>query len=219
MIHPLKHDSLYPDPNYHPQKAWALHTTKLCPSAEKLPKLQQYKQYIFPRRIKEEAEKYQNSFLESDHIGVRIPAFVNEIEEKRSKSFIDYKNQYGVHSESEKTWEPSEPKTTLTNKSSVTYDIINHEKKDFNFKLVSLQKDVNKNKKGVGEFADLTKTFATNFNKKYQSVLNSNEKIFYNHNGIFSHMYDLAHRNGNIIMPFRQSKIPAQRNKNRSFMC
>ena len=68
---------------------------------------------------------------------MRIPSFVNEIDDnkKRSKSFIEYKNQYGVHSESEKTWEPAEPKMTLTNKSSVMYDIINHDKTNFNFNI------------------------------------------------------------------------------------
>ena len=60
-------------------------------------------------------------------------------------------------------------------------------------------------KKGVAEFMDLTKAFNPNFDKKFSDYHQSNPRIFHVYNGVFSHMYDAAHRNGNIVIPFRNN--------------
>jgi len=56
---------------------WALRTNKKCTSPEQIPKLQQYKEYVFPNLIKdpEKVEKYKNTYLKSDNISIRYPNF------------------------------------------------------------------------------------------------------------------------------------------------
>ena len=61
-------------------------------------------------------------------------------------------------------------------------------------------------KKGIGEYADLTKTFRVNLNKEFTQKINSNPYRFRKYKGIFSDMYDSSHKNGDIITPFGKSK-------------
>ena len=79
-------------------------------------------------------------------------------------------------------------------------------------------KNINYMKGMIELLSDLTKVFAKNFNVQHNKAFEDNPRIFFNYNGIFSHMYDSAHRNGNIIIPFRQTKIVGNKGKNKSFL-
>ena len=65
-----------------------------------------------------------------------------------------------------------------------------------------MDRNIHHRRKGISEYSDLTKTFSTNFNKNYSRLLTENPYRFHKYTGIFSEMYDAAHRNGNIIEPF-----------------
>ena len=69
-----------------------------------------------------------------------------------------------------------------------------------------MNKTLNDRKKGIGEYADLTKTFRLNFNKDFAEKFKSNPFRFHKYTGIFSNMYDASHKNGNIIPPFGHPK-------------
>lgn len=221
IIKPVVHNSLYEKQQYPPPKTWAICTTKNCPVEEKLPKIQQFKQYFFPKRIKEETEKYANSFLASDNISIKIPSLSKDKTNTKNinqyTSFISMKSKYGTHTETNKPWEPC-LNTSLINQSSVPFNILNQEKTNYSNKVISMNPNIYHHKKGVGEYSDLTKVFAKNFNVQHNKAFEDNPRIFFNYNGIFSHMYDSAHRNGNIIIPFRQTKIVGNKGKNKSFL-
>lgn len=50
---------------------WALNTDKYCSSEKHLPRLQQFKEYNFPKRNNDDVHIYQNTFLKSDNIALR----------------------------------------------------------------------------------------------------------------------------------------------------
>jgi hypothetical protein len=194
-----------------PEDKWGLKTTKQAPSIEKVPKLQQYKNYFFPDRNAIDPDAYKSSFLKTDHVSIRIP----KLEKKEgSKSFLNLKSQFGPHTETTNPWVPQGNFKTINNRSSVEYNIISHGENRHGGALVvtvSDKKVINK-KKGVAEFSDLSRTFHPNFNPRFETLLKDNSSRFYINNGIFSQMYDAAHRNGNIIMPFKNDII-TQRKK------
>lgn len=59
-------------------------------------------------------------------------------------------------------------------------------------------------KKGVTEYYDLTRLHAPNIDPLYNEEIKKNPDIFKRNIGIFSHVYDRAHRNGFIVVPFRK---------------
>ena len=67
-------------------KKWALNTNKKYTSPEMIPKIQQYRDYNFPKLIKdpEKVERYKNTYLKSDNISIRYPNL-----EKNSNADID----------------------------------------------------------------------------------------------------------------------------------
>jgi hypothetical protein len=185
-----------------PSEKWALRTDKNCPSEEKVPKFQQFKEYFFPHRTKEDIDKYRGSFLKSDYVSIRIPKIRKKAD---NESFLFLKGKYGVHSETlHDAWMPQGNFKTMNNRSSVIYNIINQKENNTSGCIVmnTMDKKVASKKKGVTEFSDLTRPFCHNLNPKYDGLIKDNSGIFRIQNGIFSHMYDAAHRNGNIILPF-----------------
>jgi hypothetical protein len=181
---------------------WSLRTDKNCPSEEKVPRFQQFKEYFFPNRTQEDIEKHRSSFLKSDYVSIRIPKIKKKDD---NESFLFLKNKYGVHTETLRdAWIPQGNFKTMNNRSSVVYNIINQKENSTSGCIVmnTLDKKVASKKKGVTEFSDLTKLYHHNLNPKHEELLKTNPNIFNVHNGIFSQMYDAAHKNGNIILPF-----------------
>ena len=188
-----------------PPTKWALNTAARAPNYESLPKLQPFQTYYFPPEYNNKnVEKYRNYSLKTDHIGIKVP----RIEKVKSEeSFIKLKSGYCVSNESKKEdrWVPYPSKDSINNLSSKDYDIINFKPILANSSNCQIMnRTLNYRKKGVGEYADLTKTFRINYNKDFAEKFNSNPYRFRKYTGIFSNMYDASHKNGNIITPFGQ---------------
>lgn len=60
-------------------------------------------------------------------------------------------------------------------------------------------------KKCIAEFDDLYHVFHPNFSSKYNSTILENPSTFKTYKGVFTNMYDAAHRNGNIIEVFKKT--------------
>jgi hypothetical protein len=185
---------------------WALDTQKKCASPEKLPKIQQFKDYYFPQKSHEQDEKYRTSFINTDHIAISIPKIMKKEE---NESFSNLKKKFGSHTEtSSKGWIPLENKIkSLSNLSSVQYNILSHQqnKTSAAIELKLLDKKLANRKKSIGEIYDLTMNFHPKNNPDFIQTYENNRNIFHIRKGIFSQMYDHAHRNGNISVPFRNN--------------
>jgi hypothetical protein len=171
-----------------------------------LPKIQQYKDYYFPpRRTNEDIQAYRSFFHKTDNVTIRMPK-ITKIDD--AASYLNLKRKYGSHSETYQTgWVPQGNFKTMNNRSSVNYNILSNDNNPTSGALVLkiLDKKITNKKKGVAEIVDLTRPFNPNVSKKYVQTVNDNNSVFHRYNGIFSHMYDAAHRNGNIVVPFRNN--------------
>lgn len=79
-----------------------------------------------------------------------------------------------------------------------------------------MDKKVANRKKGLCEFEDLTNPFSSNWDQHYKGCTEKYPNIFKQYKGIFSNMYDAAHRNGNIVIPFRKEKVVPKEKKSNS---
>ena len=202
----LKSNDLYSThPN--PPTKWALNTKARAPNYESLPKMQPFQTYYFPPDYNnKDVEKYRNYSLKTDHIGIKVPR-IQKV--KSNESFLKLKTGFCPSTETKKEnkWSPYPSKDSINNLSSKDYDIINFQPILANSSNCQIMnKTLNYRKKGIGEYADLTKTFRINFNKDFAEKFNSNPFRFHKYTGIFSDMYDASHKNGNIIPPFGHSK-------------
>ena len=205
IIKPLQRPSLYKIIQKQPRKNWALKTIKGCPIEQNLPKQQQFRNYYFYKfpRDKKEVEKYRNTFLPTDHIGIGNPT---KIRSKQATNFLEMKSKYNSQSFSESEFLPKVGKKRINNKSSVSYNIINHEENKYHVMESAVMKDLYNKKIGLAKYADLNSPFAVKPNKVYNKAYNENPEIFKSYKGIFTKMYDDAARNGNIYKPFDTSK-------------
>lgn len=218
IIHPMKRPNLYiktfsvdnSKKNIGMDNRWALKTTAKCNDRKSLPKLQPFVSYYFPPKYNnKDIDNYRKFSLKTDHIGIQVPRCEKVSQEK---SFIKLKTDYYFNTETKKEneWVPLTCKNSTNNISSKDYNIIN-------FKPlpsanpnphILLNKTLYFKKKGIGELADLTKTFRVNFNKEFADQLKENPYRFRKYQGIFSDMYDSSHKNGDIITPFgKNNKI------------
>ena len=186
---------------------WALKTAARAPNYDYLPKIQPFQTYYFPPQYNNKnPEKYRNFSLKTDHIGIKVPR-IQKV--KSDESFLKLKREYCISTETRKEdkWVPFPSKDSINNLSSKNYDIINFQPILANSSNCQIMnKTLNDRKKGIGEYADLTKTFRINFNKNFAEKYNNNPFRFHKFTGIFSNMYDASHKNGNIIPPFGHSK-------------
>lgn len=212
IIHPLEKPNLYETPNDNKRPLsvkWSLKTTKNPPNFEKLPKFQQFKEYFFPpQRTQNDIDSYLRLTIKTDHIGVKVPKNITKTAGNSDYSYLKMKNEYSISSVSNSEWAPKSGFHTINNISSKNYNIINFLPSSHTIDTSGkiLDKTINHKTKGVGEYADLTRTYRTNFNSNYQSLFNENPYRFRRCTGIFSRMYDSAHQNGNIIPPFDKNR-------------
>ena len=97
----------------------------------------------------------------------------------------------------------------MNNTSSVEYNILSPLQNNTisgAIQMKVMDKKIAAKKKGVGEFSDLTRPYNPNYFKQYQTAINDNINIFKKYNGIFSYLYESAHKNGNIVVPFSFEK-------------
>ena len=211
IIQPLERPNLYETSNSNQRPSsvkWSLRTTKNPPNFEKLPKFQQYKEYFFPPpRTQNDIDSYRIRTLKTDYIGLKVPKNITKANANPNYSYLKMKNEYSISSTSNSAWAPKSGFQTINNISSKNYNIINflpaNHTIDTSGKI--LDKTINHKTKGVGEYADLTRTYRTNFNSNYQNLVNENPYRFRRFTGIFSRMYDSAHQNGNLSCPFEKN--------------
>ena len=186
---------------------WALKTAARCNDFKSLPKLQPFTSYYFPPKYNnKDIENYRKFSLKTDHIGIQVPRSEKVSPEK---SFIKLKTDFYFNTETKKEneWKPFVCTSPINNISSQNYNIINFKplsKKNPDSHI--LNKTLYYKKKGIGEFADLTKTFRVNFNQEFAKKLRENPLRFRRFTGIFSDMYDASHKNGDIAPPFGKKK-------------
>ena len=197
-----KHNDLYKT-RMNENSKWAVNTAARAPTYDTLPKVQPFKTYYFPPKYNnKDPEKYRALSLKTDHIGIKVPK-IKKIEKKNS--FLKLKEDYSVSTETKKEnwWQPFPSKNSIKTLSSKEYNIINFEPiLGINSTFEMMNKTLNVRKKGNGEILDLGKTFRVNVNRDFLEKYEQNPKRFYKFTGIFSNMYDAAHKNGNIIRPF-----------------
>jgi hypothetical protein len=184
---------------------WSVGNTYVCNDERLLPKKDQFKEYNFSKHIKEEEEKYRINYLSTDHISIRMPKDSKSVDNK-SLPYLKMKSEFGPNENSDSYWVPKiQDKATMSNRSSVEYNIINNQENPLTgvVNVGILDKAVNNKKKGVAEFSDYLKPFNYNPNKRYLKYYDKNNDRFHYYKGVFSELYDSAARNGNIYMPFK----------------
>ena len=190
---------------------WSVGYTYNCKDEKLIPKKQQYKDYYFLTRSKVDEEKYKDNYLPTDHISIRMPKVSKSMDKKDNLEnkyypYLKMKSEFGTNQNSDSYWVPKiQNKTTMSNKSSVGYDIITNNDSIYakadGFGI--LDKASNNKKKGVAEFSDYLKPFNYNPNKRYLKCFEDNHNRFRYYKGVFSELYDSAAKNGSIYMPFR----------------
>lgn len=111
-------------------------------------------------------------------------------------------------------WVPRGDYKTISNRSSVTYNIVNN---DNNYSMAALDSKIMdvklfNRKKCIVEFDDLNHFFHPNFSPRYNSVISENPYAFKTYKGVFTNMYDAANRNGNIIEVFKKTLLKKEKN-------
>ena len=86
----------------------------------------------------------------------------------------------------------------MNNRSSVTHNIVTHQQNSVSAAITvgTLDKKVTNKRKGIGEMVDICRNFGSRTNQDYAKALERNPHVFKRHNGVFSHLYDSAHRFG-----------------------
>ena len=184
---------------------WSVGNTYICNDERLLPRREQFKEYNFSKHIKEDEEKYRSNYLPTDHISIRMPK-VSKSVDNRNFPYLQMKSEFGPNENSDSYWVPKiQDKATMSNRSSVEYNIINNQDNPLTgvVNVGILDKAVNNKKKGVAEFSDYLKPFNYNPNKRYLKYYDKNNDRFLYYKGVFSELYDSAARNGNIYMPFK----------------
>ena len=204
IVKPLKKKELYPKINRPLRNVWALNYDKNCPIRENLPKIQQFKNYYFYKITQEDKDKYNRYFLESDHLAIRYPE--KEIIENQRYPFLEMKSKFNPQSCTKNDWQPGANQLSMTNNSSVSYNIINNENNKLFLRPSASMNRINFRKIGVGHYADVGHPFYPNFNKEFSKAYENNKNIFKVYKGIFTKMYDDSSRNGNIYLPFDTKK-------------
>ena len=107
------------------------------------------------------------------------------------------KPAYNKNCQSTQPWVPRPTDSkSLNNRSSVAHNIVSHEDNKFSAPMIVgiLDKKVTNRKKGIVEIVDLNHLMARNTNPDYMKNFNPHQ--FKRKNGVFSHLYDAAHRFG-----------------------
>ena len=184
---------------------WSIGNTCICNDEKLLPKKEQFKDYYFSNLKKDDIEKYKNTYLSTDNISIRMPNISKSLDSKNFP-YLKMKSEFGTNQDSESYWVPQvQNRATMSNRSSVEYDIINNKENPITgvVNVGILDKAVNNKKKGVAEFSDYLKPFNYNPNKRYLKCYDNNNNRFHFYKGVFSELYDSTARNGNIYIPFK----------------
>ena len=89
IIKPIEKPKIYGKRTNLTCTKWAINTTKICTSPDKIPKIQNFKDYNFIKNEKIDVDKYRNTYFKTDNISVKIP---KEKFDKSKKSFSEAKS-------------------------------------------------------------------------------------------------------------------------------
>ena len=135
--------------------------------------------------------------IKTDHISVVPPARDRPFQKVYDK--ILTKPAYNKNNVCTNVWVPrAYDNKSMNNRSSVGHNIISHKENKNSAALIIgvLDKKVCNRKKGIAEIADAMRQTALKSNKDYVTAFNKNPHQFKRSNGVFSHLYDAAHRFG-----------------------
>ena len=216
-------DTKYIPPN---TLRWGVGCTKSCTKKELVPKYDPYKEYNFIKRLKPikiinnnsnnnsfengQEEIFEKTYLPTDHISIREPKISKSIEnDDRCFPFLKLKREYNNTTESNSFWVPrNNANKSFSNKSSVDYNIISNIKSNIFgvHKDTIFNKTLHNKKKGIGEFVVSQRPFGPNYNQTFIKLMRDNGDRFRKYKGVFTELYDSAIKNGNIFIPFSESK-------------
>ena len=204
---------------------WGVGCTKSCNRKEFIPKYDPYKEYNFIKRIRsnkklninskdingENDEKYEKTYLPTDHISIREPKIYKTLENDNNTQFpfLKLKGEFNNTSESNSFWVPrNNANMTISNKSSVDYNIINNTQNSLSGikKDMMFNKTLHNKKKGIEEFIFSQRPFGPNYNQTFIKLMRENGERFRKYRGMFTELYDSATKNGNIFKPFHERK-------------
>ncbi|CAI2378771.1 unnamed protein product [Moneuplotes crassus] len=135
--------------------------------------------------------------IKTDHISVIPPARDRPFQKVYDK--ILTRPAYDRNYQCKNIWVPRvHENKTMNNRSSVNHNIVTHKENTESGALIIgvLDKKVCNRKKGVVEVVDANRVTALKSNKDYMTAYQKNPHQFKRSNGIFSHLYDAAHRFG-----------------------
>ncbi len=201
---------------------WGIGCTKSCNKENLVPKIDPYKEYNFIKKVKkntkkndgnEKEEKYEKTYLSTDHISIREPKIDKSTKNGNKGSilypYLKLKGEFNNTSDSNSFWVPrNNVNLTVSNRSSVDYNIINNTK----YNLSGIRNDMlfnktlHNKKKGIEEFLNTQRPFGPNYNNTFLKLLNENSERFRKYRGMFTELYDSATKNGNIFKPFHDRK-------------
>jgi len=138
-----------------------------------------------PHDQKNEIEQYEDKLMKKEMGASRT--------DKSSRSLPP-----SVRSTASEQKDPSAWGKTLNNRSSVKHNIITGEVNKYagEMKPGLLDSQVSNRKLGITQLRDLGGPNAINKNPDYVKSINDNANVFKKQNGIFTHLYNAAHRFG-----------------------
>lgn len=135
--------------------------------------------------------------IKTDHISVEPPASERPFQKIYDQMLT--KPAYDKNQVSTKPWVPNASvEQTVNNRSSVSHNIINHQDNTHSglLNVGVMDKTVCNRKKGIGECSDLMHIYANKSNPDFVKAFNADPNQFKRKTGVFSHLYDAAHRFG-----------------------
>lgn len=190
---------------------WATNFDKSCPNLNNISKIQPFKNYNFFNRNMQndnDVNNYKNFYVENDNIAIRPLKLVGHTE---TLKLLEAKSLFGSHHESlVKSWIPKMP-VSINNRSSVAYNILSPEnKKEQQFWAKKVDQslrnvNINNRQKSITEFADLTSPGGLRFNDDFEKEYSKNPNLFKKYLGVFTNMYEVSQRCGNLSVPFHKS--------------
>ncbi len=169
-----------------------------------MPKKQQFAETFYHVKASENND-YRKTFIKNDNIAIRQEPNNSNINiDKLPKRLPVINPSYETQYRDKDSFSNDGFYKTLNNRSGAFYNIIDLDPNYISKKPVVKLFDTKaaNMKKGICEFADLTRLYAPNYNIDYKNEFSQNKNIFKLNTGIFSHLYDRSHRNGNMVAPF-----------------
>lgn len=206
IIRPLERPklSLYERNDSKQIDKWAIGTSKRCNNELFEPKKQQFTDTFYHKKIGND-DLYRKTFIKTDNIAIRQEPKSNSTNiDKKPKRLPVINPSYESQNRENQGYTNDVMYKTLNNRSGAFYNIIDLDSNYVSKKPVVKLFDTKaaNMKKGICEFADLTRLYAPNYNNDYKNEFALNKNIFKLNTGIFSHLYDRSHRNGNMVAPF-----------------